>query len=192
MRNSRIKIKVAIFLAAFIATTIILLNVADSYASEKVCLGKSGGLTLAPLCGDKITKSDYKARVVNGKAIAPTLAPTKVKKVIAAGNRIRHKPYIYGGGHGSFESEGYDCSGAISYALNGGNFVSSPLTSGSFMSWGSSGKGDWITVYTHSGHAYLEVAGIRFDTSGTGGSGPRWHKTSGDRSGFVARHPAKY
>lgn len=183
--------KLAIFVAVFLAATIVLLNIGDSYAA-KTCIGNSGGLGVAPLCGDKITRADFKAKVVNGKAIPPKMAPAKVKKVIMAGNEIRHKPYVYGGGHGSFQSEGYDCSGAISYALKGGDFVDSPLASGPFMSWGKQGKGEWITVYTHSGHAYLEVAGIRLDTSGTGGAGPRWHKTAGDKSGFVARHPQGY
>ncbi len=192
MRNSRIKIKIAFWIFFLTFGTIMLLNLESAYSAEKVCIGGSGGLGVKPLCGDKITAADYKARVINGKAIPPKYAPTKVKKVIRAGNRIRKKPYIYGGGHGSFRSAGYDCSGAVSYALKGGNFVKTPLSSGPYMSWGNSGRGEWITVYTHSGHAYLEVAGIRFDTSGTGGAGPRWHKTAGDKSGFVARHPAGY
>jgi hypothetical protein len=191
MRNSRLKVKLAIFAAVFIATFIGLLTITDSYAN-KVCIGNSGGMGVKPLCADKITKADYTAKIVKGKAIAPPLAPAKVKKVIMAGNKIRNKPYIYGGGHGSFRSAGYDCSGAVSFALNGGKFLKSPLSSSPLMSWGKSGKGEWITVYSHSGHAYLEVAGIRLDTSGTGGAGPRWHKTAGDKSGFVARHPKGY
>lgn len=191
MRNINLKVKTAIFVIIFVLATLFLLDFKEAYAS-RVCIGNSGGISFKPLCGDKITKQHYKAKIINGKAIPPKLAPTKVKKVIRAGNKIRNKPYIYGGGHGSFRSEGYDCSGAVSYALRGGKFVSSPLASGPFMTWGKSGKGEWITVYTHEGHAYLEVAGIRLDTSGTGGAGPRWHKTAGDKSGFVARHPKGY
>ena len=191
MRNSRLKIKAGIFAVVFITTMFILLTINDAYA-DQTCIGGSGGLGVKPLCGDKLTRADYKAKVVNGKAIPPKMAPAKVKKVIMAGNKIRHKPYIYGGGHGSFQSEGYDCSGAVSYALRGGKFLDSPLSSSPLMTWGNRGKGEWITVYSHSGHAYLEVAGIRLDTSGTGGAGPRWHKTAGDKSGFVARHPKGY
>lgn len=191
MRNASLKIKTGIFVIVFILATLFLLDFKEAYAS-KTCVGNSGGISFKPLCGDKITKADYKAKIKNGKAIPPKLAPKKVKRVIRAGNRIRKKPYIYGGGHGSFRSEGYDCSGAVSYALRGGKFIESPMASGPLMSWGKGGRGEWITVYTHSGHAYLEVAGIRLDTSGTGGSGPRWHKTLGGKSGFTARHPAGY
>jgi hypothetical protein len=191
MRNSRTKLKIVLWVFLLTLGTILLLNLESAYGA-KVCIGGSGGLGVAPLCGDKKTAADYKAKIVKGRAIPPKYAPKKVKKVIRAGNRIRNKPYVYGGGHGPFRSEGYDCSGAVSFALKGGKFVKTPLSSTPFMSWGKKGKGEWITVYTHSGHAYLEVAGIRFDTSGTGGAGPRWHKAAGDKSGFVARHPAGY
>jgi len=192
-KNINLIIRTAIIVIVFILCTIFLLDFQRAYASEKICIGKSGGISvIKPVCGDKSKKSSYKAKIKNGKAIPPIIAPEKVKRVIRAGNKIRKKPYLYGGGHGSFRSSGYDCSGSVSFALRGGNFVKAPMASGPYMSWGKRGKGDWITVYTHSGHAYLEVAGIRLDTSGTGGAGPRWHKTKGDRSGFVARHPAGY
>ena len=42
------------------------------------------------------------------------------------------------------------------------------------MSWGEPGRGQWITVYTNPGHAYVVIAGLRFDTSGPGERGPRW------------------
>ena len=94
-----------------------------------------------------------------------------MKGVIAAGNQITNTPYVYGGGHGSFESTGYDCSGSVSFALHGGGLLSSPLDSTGFMTWGEPGPGQWITVYSNPGHAYMEMAGIRFDTSG---APPRW------------------
>ncbi len=132
--------------------------------------------------------------VVNsdGTASAPTDAPQAVKDVIAAGNAIINLPYVWGGGHGSFESSGYDCSGAVSYALNGGGLISSPLDSTGLTTWGEPGTGNWITVYGNSGHAFMTVAGIRLDTSGTGGTGPSWHSDAarGDESSFVARHPS--
>ena len=125
-------------------------------------------------------------------AIAPDGAPQEVKDAIAAANRITRKPYRYGGGHGRWRDSGYDCSGAISYALHGGGMLRSPLDSGSFMSWGRRGRGEWITVYANSGHAYVVIAGLRFDTSsaGDGGEkGPRWRRTARSSRGYTARHP---
>ena len=85
-------------------------------------------------------------------------------------------PYVWGGGHGSFESSGYDCSGAVSYALHGGGFLSTPLDSTGFSYWGEAGPGSWITVYANSGHAFVVIAGLRWDTSQTGGDGPSWSR----------------
>jgi hypothetical protein len=124
-----------------------------------------------------------------------------VKRVIVAANRLVEKPYIYGGGHKPFSSlldRGYDCSGAVSYALYGGRFLRSPLPSGDLMSWAEDGPGDWITVYAHGGHAYVVVAGLRFDTSMRDSdapgpsSGPRWSRTLRESDAFVARHPLGY
>ncbi|MDQ2622407.1 MAG: hypothetical protein M3Y45_05130, partial [Actinomycetota bacterium] len=126
----------------------------------------------------------------DGLAAAPSGAPQAVKDAIAAANAISGTPYVWGGGHGSFESSGYDCSGAVSYALHGGGLISSPLDSTGLTTWGEPGEGNWITVYGNSGHAYVVIAGLRFDTSGTGGSGPRWHSDARDSSGFIARHPS--
>jgi cell wall-associated NlpC family hydrolase len=128
-------------------------------------------------------------------AIAPESAPRKVKLAIAAANRITRKPYKYGGGHGRWEDSGYDCSGAVSYALRGGRLLGRPRASGGFMSWARAGRGEWITVYANSGHAYVVIAGLRFDTSSAGaggGRGPRWRTTGRSSRGYVARHPAAY
>jgi len=136
-----------------------------------------------------------KAILVRGQAIAPADAPPAVKKVIAAANKIRTKPYIYGGGHGRWWDAGYDCSGAVSFALHGGSLIDTPMPSGSLAGWGSAGKGRWITVYANGGHAYAIIAGLRWDTAGTtNGTGPRWHKSlRAQASGpFTARHPAGY
>jgi hypothetical protein len=130
---------------------------------------------------------------VKGKAIPPASAPARVKKVIRWANRIRRHPYRWGGGHGSFHDSGYDCSGAVSYALRGGRFIASPLASGPLMSWQKPGRGKWITVYSNPGHVYLVVAGLRFDTANTGGNGPRWSKSLRSTPGsFTARHPARF
>jgi hypothetical protein len=129
----------------------------------------------------------------NGRAIAPANAPLPVQNAIAAGNAIRKRPYVWGGGHQSFTSSGYDCSGAVSYVLNGAGILSSPLPSGPLMSWGMEGKGSWITVYSNPSHVYMVVAGLRFDTSAVGekvrqGSGPRWRRSKRKPTGYVVRH----
>jgi cell wall-associated NlpC family hydrolase len=136
-----------------------------------------------------------KAQMIGSRAVAPASAPAVVKQVIAAANRIRTTPYIWGGGHRSFVSSGYDCSGAVSYALHGGGLLTSPLVSGSLATFGEAGPGRWITIYANASHAYMVVAGLRFDTAGdTSGTGPRWHPTTTAAAGgtFVARHPVGY
>ena len=129
----------------------------------------------------------------DGKAIPPADAPPQVVAAIEAANRIEDMPYVWGGGHGSFEASGYDCSGAVSYALNGAGVLSSPLDSTGRMSWGEPGAGQWITVYANAGHTYAVIAGLRWDTSGTGGSGPGWSTSLQgylDPSAYTVRHPA--
>jgi hypothetical protein len=134
-----------------------------------------------------------RAMLVDGRALAPLDAPAAVRRTIAAANRIRTRPYIWGGGHGRWWDRGYDCSGAVSYALHGGELLGSPLPSGPMMSWGSPGPGRWITIYANAGHAYAVIAGLRWDTSGNpSGTGPRWHAEMADSRGFVARHPSGY
>ncbi|MFM8518789.1 MAG: hypothetical protein ACKOB2_00020 [Solirubrobacterales bacterium] len=126
----------------------------------------------------------------NGQAAPPTGAPPAVQQVIQAANAIAHLPYVWGGGHGSFESSGYDCSGAVSYALHGGGLISSPLDSTGLTTWGEPGEGNWISVYGNSGHVYMVVAGLRWDTSDTGGTGPSWHTSMRSSAGFIPRHPS--
>ena len=134
-----------------------------------------------------------RALLVGGRAVAPIDAPPAVKRVIAAANQIRTKPYIWGGGHGRWWDRGYDCSGAVSFALHGGSLLDNPLPSGPMMRWGSPGRGRWITVYAHAGHAFARIAGLRWDTSGNArGTGPRWHADMSSTRGFVARHPTGY
>ena len=149
----------------------------------------SGGVGIPT---EEPTVSGQKAKLLkDGRAIPPKSAPRVVKDVIAAANKIRNKPYIYGGGHGSFEDKGYDCSGAVSYALHGGGLLSSPMPSGSFMKWGDKGAGEWISIYSHGGHMYMTVAGLRWDTSGNtdGTDGPSWHKQKRSPKGFTVTHP---
>jgi hypothetical protein len=138
------------------------------------------------------TVSGTKAVLIGTKAYAPSKAPASVKRVIWAANKIRHKPYKWGGGHGQWKDSGYDCSGAVSYALHGGGLIDYSLASGGFMHWGESGRGKWISVYASPSHAYMFVAGLRFDTSGAGESGPRWRPEPrwDNGRGFWVRHPS--
>jgi hypothetical protein len=146
--------------------------------------------------GTPSTVPGAKARLVNGVAVAPAAAPPAVKEVIAAANQISTRPYKWGGGHGAWQSSGYDCSGAVSYALHGGGFLDSPMDSRGLKRWGEWGRGSWITVHTNSGHAYAVIAGLRWDTSGNrrGVSGPRWHKNvrSASAGRYAIRHPGGY
>jgi cell wall-associated NlpC family hydrolase len=134
-----------------------------------------------------------RALLVRDRAVSPADAPAAVRRVIAAANRIRTRPYVWGGGHGRWWDRGYDCSGAVSYALHGGELLDSPLSSGPMTHWGSPGPGRWITVYANAGHAYAVIAGLRWDTVGdVSGTGPRWHADMVDNRGFVVRHPDGY
>jgi hypothetical protein len=154
--------------------------------------GATGGSEFSPPVSAPTSPPGSRvARLVNGVAYAPAGAPRAVVRAIKAGNKLQDKPYLYGGGHKAFVDSAYDCSGTVSFALHGGKLLSSPLPSGALMSWGVAGVGRWITVYANAGHAYMVIAGLRLDTSGTGGSGPRWQTLQRDPAGFVARHPAR-
>jgi hypothetical protein len=173
-----------------------LLVMAFAGSASAQSLSGSGGATFEPPPPPPET-----ATLVDGRVIAPASAPRRVTRVIEAANRLVEKPYVYGGGHKRFSrrlDRGYDCSGAVSYALYGGRFLRSPLPSGALMDWGREGPGEWITVYAHGGHAYVVVAGLRFDTSMRDAdapgprSGPRWSQTLRESDAFVARHPRGY
>jgi hypothetical protein len=147
----------------------------------------------------------------NGQAIAPTDAPPQVQAIIEAGNKIATLPYVYGGGHNAtFSGRGYDCSGSVSYALHGGGLLDAPLDSSSFMKWGDKGLGSWVTIYTNPGHAYMVVAGLRFDTSmrtpiatsarksstrtrrASASLSTRWSTRMRPSDGYVVRHPVGF
>lgn len=142
--------------------------------------------------GETRTSATCGATLVDGRAIAPPSAPPVVKAVIAAANRIDGRPYIWGGGHLSFTTKGYDCSGAVSYALHGGGLLETTMVSGQLESWGDPGPGRWISVYANYHHVYMVVAGLRFDTRDDlpGVNGPRWHTDRVSPRHFAARHPA--
>jgi cell wall-associated NlpC family hydrolase len=135
----------------------------------------------------------HTARLIGGLAAAPMSAPFAIQKIIWAGNQIVGLPYIWGGGHASFSSPGYDCSGTVSFALHGGHLLSTPEDSSEFMGFGSHGVGTWVTIFTNAGHAYMTVAGLRLDTSSaddpSNQQGPRWRPLRPANSGFSVRHP---
>jgi cell wall-associated NlpC family hydrolase len=140
--------------------------------------------------GDGTTAPGRRAAVTDGgRAVAPAGAPDVVRRVIAGGNAIADFPYIWGGGHGSFTDNGYDCSGSVSYALAAGGLLHAPLASGALERWGEPGPGRWITVYANAGHTFMYVAGLRFDTSGRSGPrGSRWQTAPRSLAGFEVRH----
>ena len=156
--------------------------------SEQMTAAGSTPPTTAPAPLTPGQSADF---ISESQASIPSDAPPAVQAAIEAANSIATTPYIWGGGHGSFSSSGYDCSGAVSFALNGGGFLSSPLDSTGLETWGEAGAGQWITVYANAGHAWMIIAGLAFDT--VGGPGPRWHSSPVDSpEGFVARHPSGY
>jgi hypothetical protein len=132
---------------------------------------------------------DQATALPNGIALPPLEAPEAVRQMIEAGNQIARTPYLWGGGHGKWVDTGYDCSGSVSFVLASAGYLESPLASGPLMSWGEPGPGKWVTIYSHEGHVFMVVAGIRFDTSGARETGSRWQNDMRSTAGFVARHP---
>jgi hypothetical protein len=138
---------------------------------------------------DPATPTEKATLGPDGLAVAPASAPAEVKAMIDAGNQIADKPYKYGGGHGNWDDTGYDCSGSMSYVLHAAGMLDEALDSTGFESWGESGPGQWVTNYANSGHSYMLIAGLRFDTSGRADDGSRWHDSMRSSSGYTVRHP---
>lgn len=137
--------------------------------------------------------SGERAVLRSGVAYAPANAPARVKNAIWATNTLRRKPYVWGGGHRSFDDRGYDCSGTVSFALHHAGTLAAPMPSSDLMRFGERGRGRWITIYTRPGHTFAVIAGLRLDTTDfySGGNvGPRWHTDMRETFGYVARHPA--
>jgi len=157
--------------------------------------GETGGSPVGMVADTKpeLLVPGSTARYVDGLAAAPMAAPAAVQEIIWAGDQIIGLPYIYGGGHGSFESPGYDCSGTVSFALHGASLLAAPEDSSEFMAWGSHGVGRWVTIFSNPGHAYMTVAGLRLDTSAaddpSNQQGPRWRPLRPANAGFTVRHP---
>ncbi|HEX5375805.1 MAG TPA: hypothetical protein VFW48_06580 [Solirubrobacterales bacterium] len=128
----------------------------------------------------------------SGRAVAPPSAPPAVEAMIQAANRIRHRPYAWGGGHRGWRSRGYDCSGSVSYVMHAAGLLDSPLDSRGFMRWGRGGPGSWVRIYAGPGHVFAVIAGLRWDTSMTDeddGHGPGWSEEMRSTGGFHLRHP---
>ncbi|HMJ37561.1 MAG TPA: peptidoglycan-binding protein [Baekduia sp.] len=123
-------------------------------------------------------------------ATAVSASVRLLRRAVAAGNRIARRPYVYGGGHGSFKASGYDCSGSVSYVLHAMGKLSRPMDSSELMHYGSPGPGRHVTVYANPGHAFMVIDGRRFDTSGRSGNGSRWQPDSRSAAGYTVRHPA--
>jgi hypothetical protein len=166
-----------------------------------VASATTGGASMAPGPGPHSSAAHpvvqgYTAKIKNGVAYAPSYAPAAVQKMIWAGDQIRTKPYCYAGGHGQWNDSCYDCSGTVSYVLHAAGLITESMDSGEMESWGKSGGGQWVTIYTNSGHAFIQIAGIRLDTSAyqdpnpAPGSGPRWRPDVTSWSGFMQRHPS--
>jgi hypothetical protein len=141
------------------------------------------------------TAANCGATLVEGEAIPPPDAPPIVKRVITAANEIDTTPYIWGGGHASFEAKGYDCSGAVSYALHGASLLPYTQVSGQLAHYGSPGPGRWITIFANAEHVFMVVAGLRYDTRNDPEhvSGPRWKMAAPEATvvpKFAVRHPA--
>ena len=164
----------------------LLLGAVDARAQT----GATGGFSATPAPPATVPGATAAMTTDRRTAAAPAGAPAQVVRAIAAANRITRKPYKWGGGHGRWRDSGYDCSGTVSYVLHAAGLLRTARDSSGFMRYGAKGKGEWISVYAHGGHAYMVIAGLRFDTSGRGEDGPRWRLEPRSGRGFVKRHPA--
>jgi peptidoglycan hydrolase CwlO-like protein len=163
----------------------------DNLSAISSQIAAAGGPVPTTSTPAPLTPGEAASFISESQASVPSAAPPAIAAAIEAANSIATTPYIWGGGHGSFESSGYDCSGAVSFALHGGGFLESPLDSTGLETWGEPGAGHWITVYANAEHAWMVIAGLAFDT--VGGPGPRWHPELVDSpEGFIARHPPGY
>lgn len=146
--------------------------------------------TLPTAAESGFTNGDVAVLAPDGRtALVPAAAPAPVRDAILAANKLVNLPYRYGGGHGSFEDSGYDCSGSVSFALHGAGLLDAPLDSTGLTAFGADGPGQWMTTYANAGHAYVVIAGMRLDTSGSGEEGPRWRPESRPADGYIVRHP---
>ena len=145
--------------------------------------------------GTKASRAvDSAGLTAGGLATIPPSAPARVAFIINAANQVARKPYVYGGGHGrlageTFVDSAYDCSGSVSFALAAAGLLDRPMDSTALARYGRPGPGKWVTIYANAGHAWMTVAGLRFDTSGRAEGGSRWQAKTRTVAGFTVRHP---
>jgi len=140
------------------------------------------------------TDVDRATLTPDGRATVPATAPRRLVAFMRGANEVARRPYVYGGGHGRnpkeiWQDTAYDCSGSISYALATAGYIEGPMASGPMMTWGEPGPGKWVSIYANEGHAFMVVAGLRFDTSGRQRTGTRWQAAPRSTAGFTVRHP---
>jgi hypothetical protein len=166
-----------------------------SIVGVSLCVGKVAPASPVYFPSDGPTVPGTRAALRGKLALAPTEAPTEVKRAIWAANQLRTRPYRYGGGHRSFLDSAYDCSGTVSYALGAAGLVRSPMSSSEFRRFGNKGQGKWITIYARNGHTFAMIAGLRLDTTPYNTMkidrhwAPRWQPTPRAPRGFDVRHP---
>jgi len=165
-------------------------NGVASRSEQRIARAKAAAAGGGDSGGEPVQPAPEKGYVdSNGLAVAPSSAPAEVQALVAAGNRIATKPYRYGGGHARWNDTGYDCSGSVSYVLHAAGLLGRSLDSTGFMRYGDAGRGTWITIRSNPSHAYMIVAGLRFDTSARSRTGSRWTEEMRSASGFRGRHP---
>jgi hypothetical protein len=180
--------------ALAVAGMLVASSAAIAQTGGSVAPGTPTGTTTTPTTPTVPATPGVATLQADGSALAPPDAPRNVRKAINAANRIRYKPYIWGGGHRKWKAKGYDCSGAVSYVLHAAGLLKKPMTSGDLARrWGSYGLGQWITVYANPSHTYAVIAGLRWDTSAVGepvnnGSGPRWRSTARTPTGYSSKY----
>jgi len=162
----------------------------DAADIETLRAAAAAGPAATPTAAAPVNNGPRATVGADGLAVAPAGAPAQVAAIIAAGNQIASKPYVYGGGHGKWIDAGYDCSGSVSYALHGAGLLDVAMPSGNFVTWGDAGPGQWVTIYANGGHMYMVVAGLRFDTSGRSVHNTRWQAEQRSPDGYVVRHPS--
>jgi cell wall-associated NlpC family hydrolase len=175
-------------IVAVAALAAVLLGVLLAATDASAQTATTGGFSSTPPPPPEPT-AEIAMAADNRTAVAPAGAPPEIVEAVEAANRLTRKPYKWGGGHGRWRDSGYDCSGTVSYVLHAAGLLKTSRDSTGLMSYGQRGKGEWITVYAHGGHAYMEIAGLRFDTSGRGEEGPRWRLEPRSARGYVKRHP---
>lgn len=172
---------------------------ADSGNPDVVSVGGPSGSLPQPV-SDAQVRAELKASGISarpgtatltpdGLAIPPADAPSVVRQIINAGNQIAKLPYRFGGGHGTFIDNAYDCSGSISFVFAAAGLLNTTVTSGELMGWGANGPGKWITVFANNGHTFMYIAGLRFDTVALAQTGSRWSNRSATEGGaYATRH----